>query len=133
VGVDYGVDARCYWSSSHCIPAQKFVSMSGELNHDRSPLVLDPTRVSTVTASLHSLHQGWQNYGPRVKTFGHPGLHELDRQSQPSRGGCHICEMQNQLFTFCRPCDTASIFSTGSSACTRSVFCWVRPSQNENQ
>jgi len=27
--------------SSHCIPAQKFVSASGELNHGRSPLVLD--------------------------------------------------------------------------------------------
>jgi len=29
------------WSSSNCIPAQKFVSASGELNHDRSPLMLD--------------------------------------------------------------------------------------------
>ena len=29
------------WPSSHCIPAQKFVSVSGELNHDSSPLVLD--------------------------------------------------------------------------------------------
>jgi len=27
--------------SSHCIPAQKFVSVSGELNHDRSSLILD--------------------------------------------------------------------------------------------
>jgi len=34
--------AACYWPSSHCIPpAQKFVSVSGELNHDRSPLALD--------------------------------------------------------------------------------------------
>ena len=33
--------AACYWPSSHCIPAQKFVYVSGELNHDRSPLVLD--------------------------------------------------------------------------------------------
>jgi len=33
--------AACYWPSSHCIPAQKFVSVSGELNHDRSPFVLD--------------------------------------------------------------------------------------------
>jgi len=30
-----------YWPSSHCIPDQKFVSVSGELNHNRSPLVLD--------------------------------------------------------------------------------------------
>ena len=35
--------AACYWPSSHCIPAQKFVSVSVsvKLNHDRSPLVLD--------------------------------------------------------------------------------------------
>jgi len=33
--------AGYYWPSGHCIPAQKFVSVSGELNHDRSPLVLD--------------------------------------------------------------------------------------------
>ena len=33
--------AACYWPSSHCIPDQKFVSVSGKLNHDRSPLVLD--------------------------------------------------------------------------------------------
>jgi len=33
--------AACYWPSSCCIPAQKFMFMSGELNHHRSPLVLD--------------------------------------------------------------------------------------------
>ena len=33
--------AACYWPSSHCIPAQKFVSVSEELNHGCSPLVLD--------------------------------------------------------------------------------------------
>jgi len=32
---------RCWQPSSLCIPAQKSVSMSGVLNHDRSPLVLD--------------------------------------------------------------------------------------------
>jgi len=31
----------CCWPSSHCIPAQKLVSVLGELNHDRSPLVLN--------------------------------------------------------------------------------------------
>ena len=31
----------CYWTSTHCIPVQKFVSTSEKLNHDRSPLVLD--------------------------------------------------------------------------------------------
>jgi len=35
--------AACYWPSS---PVQKFVSVSGELNHDRSPLVLDSNKVS---------------------------------------------------------------------------------------
>jgi len=29
-----------------------------------------------------------------------PDLHELDRQSQPSRGGCYICELQKQPLTF---------------------------------
>ena len=33
--------AACFYPSSHCIPAQKFASVSGELNHDRSPLALD--------------------------------------------------------------------------------------------
>ena len=56
------------------------------------------------------------------KRLATPGLHELDRQPQPSRGGCHICEVQDQRFTFCRRFGTASIFSTGSSACTRSVL-----------
>jgi len=36
--------AACYWPSSYCIPAQTFVSVSGELNYDRSPLVLDSDR-----------------------------------------------------------------------------------------
>ena len=49
--------AACYWPLSHCIPAQKFVSVSGELNRDRSPLVLDLTRLCAVTTPLHSLHQ----------------------------------------------------------------------------
>jgi len=37
--------ATCYWPSNHCIPAQKFVSVSGELNHDRSQLVLNSDKV----------------------------------------------------------------------------------------
>jgi len=40
------------------------------------------------------------------------GRHELDRQSQPNRWGCHSLEMKDQLFTFCRRFGTASIFST---------------------
>ena len=33
--------AACYWPSSNCISPRTFASVSGELNHDRSPLVLD--------------------------------------------------------------------------------------------
>jgi len=55
----------CYWPSSHCIPAQKFVSASGKLNHNRSPLVLDSDKDACCHCfSLHSLHQRWPNYGP---------------------------------------------------------------------
>ena len=68
-------------------------------------------------------------------------LHELDlrlrcqraKQSQPSRRGCYSWKLQDQPFTFCSRFDTASIFSTEYSACTRSVFCCVRPSQNETK
>jgi len=48
----------CYWPSSHSIPAQKFVSSSGKLNHDRSPMVLDSDKDACCHCfSLHSLHQ----------------------------------------------------------------------------
>jgi len=30
-----------FWPSSSCIPVQKIVSLSAELNHNRSALVLD--------------------------------------------------------------------------------------------
>ena len=80
--------------------------------------------------------------GPKRLTT--PGLHELNRQSQPSRGGRHICELQDQPLTFCErfgasiifsfdasiifsfdasiifTFDASIIFSTGSPACTRS-------------
>jgi len=39
-------------------------------------------------------------------------LRELDRQSQPSRRGCHSREVRVQTFTFPRRFGTASIFST---------------------
>ena len=45
--------AACYELSSHCIPDQKFGSVSGEFNHDRSPLVLD----SDKGVCCHSLSQ----------------------------------------------------------------------------
>ena len=40
------------------------------------------------------------------------GTHGLDRQSQPSRRGCHSWELQDQLSTFCRRFSTTRIFST---------------------
>jgi len=98
--------AACYWPSSHFISAQKFVSVSGELNHDCS--LLDSDKVCAVITPSHSLT-----------------LHELDRQSQPSRRGCHSWELQDQPFTFCRRFGTASIFTAVSSACICSVFCCV--------
>jgi len=52
---------RCLLLSSHYIPAQKFVSVSRELNYACSTLVLDSDKVCAVTASFHSLHQGWPN------------------------------------------------------------------------
>ena len=49
--------ATCYWSSSHCIPVQNFVSVSGELNHTVHHWCWTPTRVCAVTTPLHSLHE----------------------------------------------------------------------------
>ena len=47
--------AASYLPSSHCIPAPKLVSMSGKLNHNCSPLVLDSIRVvCAVKAPFHS-------------------------------------------------------------------------------
>ena len=59
--------AACYLPSSHCIPAQKFVSMLGKLTHNRSPLVLDSTSVCAVKAPFHSLHHiNWIDSHSRV-------------------------------------------------------------------
>jgi len=54
--------AACYWQSSHCIPAQKFVSVSGKLNHDRLPFVLDSDKVCAVAAPFPSLHQWFSTF-----------------------------------------------------------------------
>jgi len=43
------------------------------------------------------------------------GLHELDRQSQPSRRRCHGRKLQDQPFSLCGLIGTAIIFSTESS------------------
>jgi len=41
--------------------------------------------------------------------------YEKDEQSQLSQQGCHSWLLEDQPFSFCRRCGTASIFSTGSS------------------
>ena len=57
----------CYWLLSHCTPAQKFVSASGELNHGRSPWVLCFIKDACCHCiSVHDLHERWPNYGPRA-------------------------------------------------------------------
>ena len=53
--------------SSHCIPAQKFVSVSGELDHDRSPLVLDSDKDVCCHHSFSYVH--WINSHRQVETY----------------------------------------------------------------
>ena len=65
--------SACYGRSRHCIPAERFASVSAELNHKRSLWVF------TTTLKI---------------------LYESDRQSQPSRRGCHCWVLQDQAFIF---------------------------------
>ena len=57
---EYGPDRRQVLPSSHCILGYKFVSMPGELNHDRSSLLLDSkgmfchSSFSLTTSGLHN-------------------------------------------------------------------------------
>ena len=44
--------AACYWPSSNCLPAKKFVSVTGDLNHTVERGCLTPTSVFLVT-TLH--------------------------------------------------------------------------------
>jgi len=53
------------------------------------------------------------------------------QQSQPRPRACHSWELQDQPLAICGQVDTACVFSTEPSTCTRSVFCCVRPSGNE--
>jgi len=48
----------CYWPSSHCIPAHKFVSLSAELNQNHWQWVLDSNKVVCchhLSSALHCL------------------------------------------------------------------------------
>ena len=49
--------ASC-WASSNCIPAQKILSVSAELNHNRQRWCKTAKMVCVVTTPLHSQHQG---------------------------------------------------------------------------
>jgi len=102
--------AACHWPWSHCIPAQKFVSVSVELTHNRSPWVLDSDKGVCC----------------------HHSFYELDRQLQPNRRQCHYWKLRNRPFSFCGRFRTASIFWTRPSACTWSVLRCVRSSVNKN-
>ena len=51
-----------YWPSGHCIPAQRFVSVSGELNHDRSPLVSDSNKGVCCHRSFSVYISGFQPF-----------------------------------------------------------------------
>ena len=50
--------AACYWPSFDYIPTQTFVSVSAELNHDCSLLVLDADKgVCIVITYRHNLYE----------------------------------------------------------------------------
>jgi len=51
----FGEMATCYYPSSHCIPDQKFISVSTELNHNCWPWVLD--FVQMICYCLHPLNR----------------------------------------------------------------------------
>jgi len=89
----------CYWPSSHCIPAQKFVSASGKLNHDRSPLVLDSDKDACCHCfSLHSLHQQWPNYADQFNQtcqiscifFSSATFPTVGSSATASTAACHV-------------------------------------------
>ena len=81
--------AACYWPSSHCIRTQMFVSVKIELNHNRSPLVLDSDKgvcchQSLQTKFSHSSNFS-RNFGKIPKTSMHVSptffrhIHTADR------------------------------------------------------
>jgi len=80
----------CYWSSIHCIPDQKFVCVSVELNHNRSPCfghgqqcgrrqATSPSRDITVTM-VRALDQ---NHPGRIDGA-RPAGHTHDKAAQRS-------------------------------------------------
>ena len=54
-----GVDGNCYSLSSHCINAQTFVSVSTELNHNRSPWLLDVWQGCVLSPHVFIVYLKW--------------------------------------------------------------------------
>jgi len=66
----------CYWPSSHCVPAQTFASVQGELNHDRSSLGLDSDKGVCCHRSFSKSMSVILNLfaeGSQIKTYGFVG------------------------------------------------------------
>jgi len=59
--------ASC-WPSSKCILVQKVVSLSTDLNHNRSALVLDSDSDVCCHHSSSIVYQGSSHYGSRAKS-----------------------------------------------------------------
>ena len=73
--------ATCYCPSSHCISTQKTLSLSANLNRNRSQWVSESVKgLPCLRSSSYSAY-------------------ELDRQSQPRRR-CHCWKLQDQPFAF---------------------------------
>jgi len=70
--------------SGHCIPAQKFVSVSGELNHDRSPLVLDFDKGVCCHCSFSVFISGFQRF-----RWGEPNPDLYDFVGEPHQSRRH--------------------------------------------
>jgi len=58
--------AACYCPSSHCVPAQKFMSVSTELNHNRSPLVVGLRQGCVLSLFLFIVYMNWINCHSRA-------------------------------------------------------------------
>jgi len=61
---EHGVNGCLFLAVNNCILVQKIVSLSTELNHNRSTLCWTPTMVCAVTTPLHILYQDSPHYGP---------------------------------------------------------------------
>jgi len=76
--------ATCYWPLKSFHSCSEFVSLSAELNGSRSQWVLDSDKgVCSMLPPLLLV------------------VCELNKQTQPSRPGCHCWKLQDERFAFC--------------------------------